>query len=116
MVQLDKMVATRLVVSGLVRCRPRGCSAAPGLHQKYGTLTTGHHGPYCTRTAGHHGPYCTKAMGWQGPSCSRTGGLQGHQYSTGPRIEDKLEEYCRMAPTPLSIAEFIERGRWAWGL
>jgi len=94
------MVASRLVASGLVRCRPRGCSSAPGLHQHYGTRTTGHHGPSCTR-----------AVGWQGPYCSGTGGLRGHPYSTGPGIEDKLEKYCSMAPTPLSIAEFIERGR-----
>jgi len=32
-------------------------------------------------------------------------------YCIGPSIETKLEEYCKQTPTPLSIAEFIERGR-----
>ena len=33
-------------------------------------------------------------------------------YSTDPGMEAKLEEYASKAPTPLSIAQFIERGRW----
>lgn len=32
-------------------------------------------------------------------------------YSTQSTIETKLSEYCSQAPTPLSIAQFIERGR-----
>ena len=109
------MVARRLVAS-LVQGRPRGCSAAPGLHQQYGTRTAGQQGHYCTRTAGLQGhQYSTRTAGQQGPNSTRTSGLQSHQYSTGPRIEDKLEEYCSMVPTPLSIAEFIERGRCARG-
>ena len=33
--------------------------------------------------------------------------------STEPGVEAKLEEYCAKVPTPLSIAEFTERGRYS---
>lgn len=44
--------------------------------------------------------------------CPALGQAPSHlHYSTHSNIEAKLAEYCRQTPTPLSIAEFIERGR-----
>ena len=42
------------------------------------------------------------------------GGSGGGSGGGGGGVEAKLEEYCAKVPTPLSIAEFTERGRYVF--